>query len=131
MDEQRMLAEIERRLAAEDPGLATKLSSFKGPGSGGRLRSPRAKIIGALFAVAAALVISLTVYALVPFRAHDILGTTNPQVTGGVPASAPAKAGTSAGGTSASSAAAVRQSSTAKSSTASSQARATSGKPAP
>jgi hypothetical protein len=126
MDEQRMLAEIERRLAAEDPGLATKLSSFKGPGSGGRLRSPRAKIIGALFAVAAALVISLTVYALVPFRAHDILGTTNPQVTGGVPASAPAKAGTSAGGTSASSAAAVRQSSTA-----SSQARATSGKPAP
>jgi hypothetical protein len=26
MDEQRMLAEIERRLAAEDPGLATRLS---------------------------------------------------------------------------------------------------------
>lgn len=135
MDEQRMLAEIERRLAAEDPGLATKLSSFKGSGSGGRLCSPRAKIIGALFAVVAALAISLTVYALVPFRAHDVLGTTNPQVTGGVPASAPAKAGTSAGGTSASSTAAVRQSSTVKSSTAksgtaSSPAKAASGKPA-
>jgi hypothetical protein len=131
MDEQRMLAEIERRLAAEDPGLATKLSSFKGPGSGGRLRSPRGKIIGALFAVAAALVISMTVYALVPFRAHDVMGTTNPRATGGVPASAPAKAGTSGTGTSASSAAAVRQSGTAKSGTvksgaASSQAKATS-----
>jgi hypothetical protein len=118
MDEQRMLAEIERRLVAEDPGLATKLSSFKGPGSGGRLRSPRSKVIGALFAVAAALVISMTVYALVPFRAHDVIGTTNPRATGGVPASAPAKAGTSAGGTSASSAAAVRRSSAVKSSAA-------------
>jgi hypothetical protein len=140
MDEQRMLAEIERRLAAEDPGLATKLSSFKGPGPGGRIRSPRTKIIGALFAVAAALVISLTVYALVPFRAHDVLGTTNPQVTGGVPASAPAKAGPSSGGTSASSAAAVRhsapvrsstvKSSTVKSSADGSAAKASSGQPA-
>ena len=32
MDEQRMLAEIERRLAAEDPGLAARMSTFRLPG---------------------------------------------------------------------------------------------------
>ena len=31
MDEQRMLAEIERRLAAEDPGLAARMSTFRRP----------------------------------------------------------------------------------------------------
>ena len=39
MDEQRMLAEIERRLAAEDPGLATRLSSFRRPGPSVGLRT--------------------------------------------------------------------------------------------
>jgi hypothetical protein len=48
MDEQRMLAEIERRLAAEDPGLAAKLSSFRRPGPAARLRSPRGKVLGSL-----------------------------------------------------------------------------------
>lgn len=94
MDEQRMLAEIERRLAAEDPGLAARLSSFKRPGPGAKLRSPRSKIIGSVFAVAAALVLSMMIYAMIPFRAHAPKGdSTSPQATGGVSVSAPAKPG--------------------------------------
>src|ERR1700742_3274173 len=70
MDEQRMLAEIERRLAAEDPGLATRLSSFRRPRPAAGLRSTRGKIIGSICTIVLLAVIGLTVYAMVPFRAH-------------------------------------------------------------
>jgi hypothetical protein len=70
MDEQRMLAEIERRLAAEDPGLAARLSSFRRPGPGVRLRTTRGRIIGTFFTIALVAGISLMIYAMVPFRAH-------------------------------------------------------------
>jgi hypothetical protein len=69
-DEQRMLAEIERRLASDDPGLATCLTSFRRPGPGTVLRSPRARIIGSLFTVLLVAMISLMVYAMIPFRTH-------------------------------------------------------------
>jgi type IV secretory pathway TrbL component len=68
MDEQRMLDEMERKLADDDPLLASRLSSFGHPGLAALLRSPRARLV----AVAAALIviagISLMVYALGPFR---------------------------------------------------------------
>jgi Protein of unknown function (DUF3040) len=70
MDEQRMLAEIERRLAAEDPGLASCLTTFRRPGPASVLRSPRARIIGSLFTVLLVAMVSLMVYAMIPFRAH-------------------------------------------------------------
>jgi hypothetical protein len=70
MDEQRMLAEIERRLAAEDPGLASCLTTFRRPSPATVLRSPRARIIGSLFTVLVVAMVSLMVYAMVPFRAH-------------------------------------------------------------
>ena len=69
MDEQRMLAEIERRLAAEDPGLATRLSSFRrrsGPAAG--LRTPRGRIILLVGMLSLIAVISAVVYLLAPFR---------------------------------------------------------------
>jgi cytoskeletal protein RodZ len=69
-DEQRMLAEIERRLAADDPGLASCLTTFRRPGPGTVLRSPRARIIGSLFTVLLVAMVSLMVYAMVPFRAQ-------------------------------------------------------------
>ena len=69
-DEQRMLAEIERRLAADDPGLASCLTTFRRPGPATVLRSPRARIIGSLFTVLLVAMVSLMVYAMVPFRAH-------------------------------------------------------------
>jgi len=81
MDEQRMLAEIERRLSAEDPRLAAKLSAFRRPGPAGRLRSPRGRIIGSLFTVALVAVISMMVYAMVPFRVHGLKSTTTRQAS--------------------------------------------------
>ena len=70
MDEQRALAEIERRLAADDPGLATCLTAFRRPGPASVLRTPRARIIGSLFTVLLVAMVSLMVYAMIPFRAH-------------------------------------------------------------
>jgi hypothetical protein len=69
-DEQRVLAEIERRLAADDPGLASCLTTFRRPGPATVLRSPRARIIGSLFTVLLVAMVSLMVYAMIPFRAH-------------------------------------------------------------
>jgi hypothetical protein len=97
MDEQRMLAEIERRLSAEDPGLAAKLSSFRRPGPAAKLRSPRGKILGSLFAVAMVAVVSMMVYAMIPFRAHSPKSITSPSASGRVSVTAPAKAGPAAG----------------------------------
>jgi hypothetical protein len=70
MDEQRMLAEIERRLAAQDPGLATRLSSFRRPGPAAGLRTKRGKIIGSICTIVLLAVIGITVYAMTPFRAY-------------------------------------------------------------
>jgi predicted lipid-binding transport protein (Tim44 family) len=98
MDEQRMLAEIERRLAAEDPGLATRLSSFRRPGPAAGLRTTRGKIIGSLCTVVLLAVIGLTVYAMIPFRAQ---GSKTPvrQTSAQPSVSAPARSGTAAGST--------------------------------
>ena len=85
MDEQRMLAEIERRLSADDPGLASCLTTFRRPGPATILRSPRARIIGSLFTVLLVAMVSLMVYAMIPFRAHTPRNSIVP--TGGVPGS--------------------------------------------
>ena len=76
MDEQRALAEIERRLAADDPGLATCMTAFRRPGPARVLRSPRARIIGSLFTVLLVAMVSLMVYAMIPFRAHKARART-------------------------------------------------------
>jgi hypothetical protein len=70
MDEQRMLAEIERRLAAQDPGLASRLSTFRRPGPAAGLRTTRGKIIGSVCTIVLLAVIGITVYAMTPFRAY-------------------------------------------------------------
>ncbi len=80
MDEQRVLAEIERRLAADDPGLATSLTSFRRPGPATVLRSPRARIVGSLFTVLLVTMVSLMVYAMIPFRTHIARTPTSPAV---------------------------------------------------
>ncbi len=78
MDEQRALAEIERRLAADDPGLATCMTAFRRPGTAHVLRSPRARIIGSLFTVLLVAMVSLMVYAMIPFRAHGARTAVTP-----------------------------------------------------
>jgi Protein of unknown function (DUF3040) len=113
MDEQRVLAEIERRLAADDPGLATCLTSFRRPGPATVLRSPRARIMGSLFTVLLVTMVSLMVYAMIPFRTHARTPATPSASTHGAVASAaavtslgsrptpPASANASAGATTA------------------------------
>jgi hypothetical protein len=105
MDEQRMLAEIERRLAAEDPGLASCLTTFRRPGPATVLRSPRARIIGSLFTVLVVAMVSLMVYAMIPFRGHALRNCPTPygpgncgiSATGNKPPSIRAASATSTG----------------------------------
>ncbi len=109
MDEQRALAEIERRLAADDPGLATCLTAFRRPGPANVLRSPRARIVGSLFTVLLVAMVSLMVYAMIPFRTHGArtsvttsTGTSGNVAitatgTGASPPKSPAKASAAAG----------------------------------
>ena len=97
-DEQRELAEIERRLATDDPGLATCLTAFRRPGPSRVLRSPRARIIGSLFTVLLVAMVSLMVYAMIPFRAnHERPSPTTAGTTGSVSASSTGT-GTGTGG---------------------------------
>jgi hypothetical protein len=79
MDEQRMLAEIEKRLAAEDPGLATRLSSFRRPGPGAGLRTPRGRLFMLACMIAVIAIISAVTYVLVPFRPHAAKTPAAPQ----------------------------------------------------
>jgi cytoskeletal protein RodZ len=81
MDEQRMLAEIERRLAAEDPRLAARLSTFRRPARVNVFRSARARVIGSLFTVAVVAMVSLVVYAIVPFRSGSRTSGHHPVTT--------------------------------------------------
>ena len=93
MDEQRMLAEIERRLVAEDPRLAARLSSFRRPSPLITLRTPRGRIIGSLITVGLVTVISVLVYVMVPFRAHVPKSTTSPQASTSAVTAGPARIG--------------------------------------
>ncbi len=81
MDEQRMLAEIERRLAAEDPGLASNLTSFRRPSRVSVLRSTRARVVGSLFTVIVVAMVSLMVYAMLPFRSSGRTISDHPVTT--------------------------------------------------
>jgi|GEM_PF-632745 len=81
MDEQRMLAEIERRLAAENPGLASDLTSFRKPSRVSVLRSTRARVIGSLFTVVVVAMVSLMVYAMLPFRSGGRTVNNHPVTT--------------------------------------------------
>jgi cytoskeletal protein RodZ len=81
MDEQRMLAEIERRLAAENPGLASDLTSFRKPSRVSVLRSTRVRVIGSLFTVVVVAMVSLMVYAMLPFRSGGRTVSNHPVTT--------------------------------------------------
>jgi hypothetical protein len=105
MDEQRMLAEIERRLAAEDPVLAARLSAFRRPSRVNVFRSGRARVVGSLLTVTVVAMVSLMVYAILPFRSgsrtsgHAVTtvsttGTGQPKIGAG-PGTKPAKNTTS------------------------------------
>jgi len=68
MDEQRILAEIERRLAADDPYLAGNLSAFTRPRLGASIRAAKGRLLATVVAMAAVAVAALMIYSFVPFR---------------------------------------------------------------
>jgi Protein of unknown function (DUF3040) len=85
MDEQRMLAEIERRLADDDPVLAARLTAFRLPRLTFATRSARSRLMASLLMLVVVGVVSVFVYALIPFaRAADHVGV-QPGPGGGRP----------------------------------------------
>src|SRR5215471_19038369 len=70
MDEQRVLAEIERRLAHDDPVLAARLTAFRLPRLSLAPRSARSRLVASLLMLGVVAVISVFVYALMPFRSQ-------------------------------------------------------------
>jgi hypothetical protein len=68
MDEQRILEEMERRLADDDPRLASRLASFSGHGLGAVLRSPRARLVVWVATLTTIAVMAVLVYSMMPFR---------------------------------------------------------------
>ena len=68
MDEQRILAEIERRLAADDPYLAGNLSAFTRPRLVASIRAAKGRVLATVAAAAAVALAALMIYSFVPFR---------------------------------------------------------------
>ena len=75
MDEERILAEIEQRLARTEPALAARLASFGRPGPRALLRSPRIRMLAWCAVLVVITVVSLAVYALLPLRVMPSRGT--------------------------------------------------------
>jgi hypothetical protein len=69
MDEQRILEEMERKLADDDPLLASRLTSFGRPGIAALMRARRVRLLLSFLALLVIAAVSLAVYALGPFRA--------------------------------------------------------------
>jgi hypothetical protein len=65
MDEQRILEEMERMLAADDPRLAARLASFGRPGLGHSIRTRRVRSLVTLAMLAT---VAVLIYAMISFR---------------------------------------------------------------
>jgi Protein of unknown function (DUF3040) len=68
MDEQRILDEIERGLASSDPLLASRMASFGAPRGPLTARMRRIRLLASFSTLLVVAVVSLVVYAMVPFR---------------------------------------------------------------
>jgi hypothetical protein len=67
MEEQRMLDEMERQLAIDDPKLASRLNAFGGQRLPGAFTSQRAKTISGLLALALIAVVTIMMFVLSPY----------------------------------------------------------------
>ncbi len=68
MDEQRILEEMERMLAAEDPRLAAKLAAFGQPGVAQVLHTRRAKAALSLLMLAVIAAAAAVIYLVIAFK---------------------------------------------------------------
>jgi Protein of unknown function (DUF3040) len=78
MDEQRILDEMERMLAADDPKLAARLAAFGQPGFGHVLRSRRARATMSVMVLALIAAVAAVIYMMSSFRPGGT-GGRNPQ----------------------------------------------------
>jgi cytoskeletal protein RodZ len=102
MDEQRMLAEIERRLADDDPVLAARLTSFRLPRLTLATRSARSRLMTSLLMLVVVGVVAVFVYALIPFRSQaDRVGPAHTTASHSATASPGASSAPPAGSSSA------------------------------
>jgi hypothetical protein len=69
-DEQRMLDEMERNLAADDPRLAQRLGSFGQPRLPGHIKIQHARTIGGVLALALIAAVTVMVFVISPFANH-------------------------------------------------------------
>jgi Protein of unknown function (DUF3040) len=92
MDEQRILDEMERMLAADDPKLAARLAAFGQPGFGHVLRTRRARATMSVMVLALIAAVAAVIYMMSSFRpgstphrhlGHSVVSTrqTNPKGT--------------------------------------------------
>jgi hypothetical protein len=75
MDEQRILDEMERNLAADDPRLASRLGSFGQQRLPGSLRSQQARTVGGVLALVLIATITIMMFVVSPFARnarHDV-----------------------------------------------------------
>jgi hypothetical protein len=70
MEEQRILDEMERNLAAEDPRLAARLGGFGQQRLRSPLRSQQARTVGGVLALALIAAITIMVFVISPFANH-------------------------------------------------------------
>jgi hypothetical protein len=81
MEEQRMLDEMERALAAEDPRLAARLNAFGQQHLPGLFSSPRAKTISGLIALALIAAVTVMMFVFSPYaRNHSTGARSTPPV---------------------------------------------------
>jgi hypothetical protein len=72
MEEQRILDEMERNLAAEDPRLALRLGAFGQQRLPGPFMSSRARTISGLLALALIAAVTAVMFALSPYDGHRL-----------------------------------------------------------
>ncbi len=74
MDEQRILDEMERMLAADDPKLAARLAAFGQPGFGPVLRTRRARATMSVMVLALIAAVAAVIYMMSSFRPGGTTG---------------------------------------------------------
>ena len=75
MEEQRMLDEMERQLAVDDPKLASRFNTFGQPRTPRIFASQRVKTIVGLLALVLIAAVTIMMFVLSPYGAHH--GTTS------------------------------------------------------
>jgi Protein of unknown function (DUF3040) len=93
MDEQRILEEMERNLAADDPRLASRLSAFGQQGMHSPFLSGRAKTISGVLALTLIAAVTLVLFVLSPFARQHYLVPKPPHASASLTAHTPKTSG--------------------------------------